>query len=913
MPFKGKTFFFTTLFTVCSQCAFANFDPSLVVYDELGDDICRSGYRPVSKIEAETYKSKLVAQMGKWQITGLENNWVITGSGYKGDIKESTSSNTFCYPMDSAEETAEYSIFNHALSGKHYRVEGDEIILDSATDFPMSSTHYADGIYLIDKGHGWIRGEEDFIDKAIGLNGTEVAIQTSKTIASGHSVMVSAGIGFKTSIVEAMITQSYGSSWTTSKTISARIHFSAPDEKNIYARVYATHQRFDTIEVRGGKVVTHGISYRPTGVIGKQAYFDKGQYFDEANILENNGPRRATDPLLKTDIKSVHYLVNENGISTDPIDMKVISKELPEDLIQRIFRLSDSADSVSGSVPIDSFSVITDNSIKNNTIVQDGFYSIDYGDNWLAPDDKGVIYTMIASENAKSRYTESVTATYTQTVRTTLSGKLTVGVLQAALSATYGHHWSESRTVRVESAITTPEANNTFTKIYSNNKRIDIIEIRNGQLVAQTSTFIPEGFTAVPTHYIPVLGLDQNENYSHDSRYVLGIPYTDGAGYISRADNYVRFNAGSVGHYQEAITNQVILDGRNGPYDFLIEFQVPSTGVYDFGYYNIVKPVIFAEQYYGWYGNYEIWENSPSSVDLGSKIYAKEFTKSIMKESDFVKYSDSQGFDFKSGYNRGIAARELPLEAGKKYTFLIKGFIHSTWTQPGVLTKLTARLLSSYVNYKEVHFDTNGGSSIDVMSVINNRTLFEIPRPLKEGYIFEGWYFDENLEQAFIPGISLINTKDSYVYLHAKWISDTTEEPPTTVIENNVLDVIDTDPSQIGYVSHSNDWLITHNNAQAGSGTLAKSNSNGSTMSFVFYGDGGSIELYGRKDIGHGDISIYVNGRYSTSVSTNQQYGYSNKTLLYKTPKLPAGTNEIKLVVTSSSRDVEIDYARRVL
>lgn len=912
--FKKGVPFFITLLATYSQCVYANFEPNLIVYDELGEDACRIGYRPVSKTEAEAHRDSLVSQMGMWQITGLKGNWVIAGSGYEGHIKESTSSNTFCHPVNNAEQIAQYSAFNQALSGKHYLVENGDVILDSASDFSINSAYYTDGVYLIDKGHGWIRGEEDFIEKAIGLNGTEVAIETSKTIASGHSILISAGIGLKTSVVEAMITQSYGASWTASKTITARIHFNAPDDKNVYARVYATHQRFDTIEIRKGQVVTHSISYRPTGVIGKQAYFAQGQYFDEEKILENNGPRRATEPHVNVDARSIHYAVDENGLLADPIDMNLTSKDLPEGLIQNIYQLNDSADSIQSSIPVDDFGVNPDNSLKNSAVVEDGFYSIDYGSNWLAPDDQGVIYTMLASENAKSRYAESVTATYTQTVKTTLSGKVTIGILQAALNATYGYDWSKAKTVRVESAISTPETNNTFTKIYSNNKRIDIIEIKNGRLIAQTSTFIPEGFTAVPTHYIPELGFDQSENYSHEGRYVLGIPHAVGAGYISRSDNYVNFNAGFVGHYQDAITQQVILDGRNGTYDLLIKFQVPSTGIYDLGYYNIVKPVIFSELYYGWYGNYEIWENSPIRSDLGSKIYIKEFPKTIMKEREFVEYSNSQGFEFKSGYNRGIAAREIPFEAGKTYTFLIKGFIHSSWTQPAVLTKLTARLLSSYVDYKEVHFDTNGGTDITDMRVVNKRTLFDIPRSTKEGYVFGGWFFDEELVQAFIPGISLIDTKDSHAYLYAKWVSETPEEtiPPTMDTDKNITDVVETDQRQESYVVNSGDWVIISNSEQADSGTLATNSSYGSTMSFVFNGDGGSIELYGRKDIGHGDIAIYVNDHYEGPVSTNQQNGSSNKTLLYKTSKLPEGKNEIKLVLTSSYRDVEIDYAKIV-
>ena len=73
-------------------------DPDQIVFDRLGEDVCRSGYRPLDRYEAEEQKSALVARMGRWQITGLKGNWVIMGSGYKGEIKQESNESTFCYP-----------------------------------------------------------------------------------------------------------------------------------------------------------------------------------------------------------------------------------------------------------------------------------------------------------------------------------------------------------------------------------------------------------------------------------------------------------------------------------------------------------------------------------------------------------------------------------------------------------------------------------------------------------------------------------------------------------------------------------------------------------------------------------------------------------------------------------------------
>ncbi|MCW0469214.1 hypothetical protein OH492_09685 [Vibrio chagasii] len=40
--------------------------------DNLGDDVCRSGYRPLDRFEAEEHKNSLLPRMGTWDIVGLK-------------------------------------------------------------------------------------------------------------------------------------------------------------------------------------------------------------------------------------------------------------------------------------------------------------------------------------------------------------------------------------------------------------------------------------------------------------------------------------------------------------------------------------------------------------------------------------------------------------------------------------------------------------------------------------------------------------------------------------------------------------------------------------------------------------------------------------------------------------------------
>lgn len=70
-----------------------------MVLDQLGDDVCRSDYRPITNIEAEQNRDYLISKMGRWQISGLKDNWVIMGSGYNGEIKQDyPNPTTWCHP-----------------------------------------------------------------------------------------------------------------------------------------------------------------------------------------------------------------------------------------------------------------------------------------------------------------------------------------------------------------------------------------------------------------------------------------------------------------------------------------------------------------------------------------------------------------------------------------------------------------------------------------------------------------------------------------------------------------------------------------------------------------------------------------------------------------------------------------------
>lgn len=66
-----------------------------------------------------------------------------------------------------------------------------------------------------------------------------------------------------------------------------------------------------------------------------------------------------------------------------------------------------------------------------------------------------------------------------------------------------------------------------------------------------------------------------------------------------------------------------------------------------------------------------------------------------------------------------------------------------------------------------VTFNMDGGSSVEPQKVMYGEYLEEPPTPVKEGYIFGGWYLDEACTK---PWNFSENTVSGSMDLYAKWI-----------------------------------------------------------------------------------------------------------------------------------------------
>jgi uncharacterized repeat protein (TIGR02543 family) len=118
--------------------------------------------------------------------------------------------------------------------------------------------------------------------------------------------------------------------------------------------------------------------------------------------------------------------------------------------------------------------------------------------------------------------------------------------------------------------------------------------------------------------------------------------------------------------------------------------------------------------------------------------------------------------------------------------------------------------MKEVLNFKTVSFNTNGGSYIPSQDLIMDETVKRPPDPSKAGFVFSGWYTDnDTFELLWDFDVA----PDSYMTLHAKWDMSVpvvniftvtfdsdggSEVSPITVESGSIIDK-PTDPTKTGY------------------------------------------------------------------------------------------------------------------
>ena len=139
--------------------------------------------------------------------------------------------------------------------------------------------------------------------------------------------------------------------------------------------------------------------------------------------------------------------------------------------------------------------------------------------------------------------------------------------------------------------------------------------------------------------------------------------------------------------------------------------------------------------------------------------------------------------------------------------------------------------LSLYSKYGEVHynvvtFNSNGGSAVASQEVEDGEKAVKPTAPTKDGYSFDGWYSDEELETPY----NFNSIPDSNFTLYAKWTLVAIQDNGVFVKVTRTSDVVD------------GKYLIVYNdsdkqNAKAFNGVLDNLDATPNTVSVTFDGD----------------------------------------------------------------------------
>ncbi len=167
-------------------------------------------------------------------------------------------------------------------------------------------------------------------------------------------------------------------------------------------------------------------------------------------------------------------------------------------------------------------------------------------------------------------------------------------------------------------------------------------------------------------------------------------------------------------------------------------------------------------------GFYTVNPDGSKSVDL-SKVISPTLINVFAKEKH-------PSFD--------ATTNILTIPAGEKQTILQAGK-----DDHGKPTKWTFYTELTKVDDRTVKFNTMGGSIVEDQIVANGSQATEPTVPTKEGYIFKGWYLDEEFSKPYDFAASV--TED--ITLYAKWEQgEVTNTPPVINAEDITLTVGDT-------------------------------------------------------------------------------------------------------------------------
>jgi len=178
--------------------------------------------------------------------------------------------------------------------------------------------------------------------------------------------------------------------------------------------------------------------------------------------------------------------------------------------------------------------------------------------------------------------------------------------------------------------------------------------------------------------------------------------------------------------------------------------------------------------------NYEFqhWFDLDNNVVFSNNLYitAQDVDQDYNLEARYLEIFDIT-FDTQGGdpINSDTAldgeAYALPIPTREGYIFLGWNDSNDTLPRPIIQSPYTitedVTFIANWVEVIEITFNSNGGSAVASQSVSAGGVITQPAIPSKFGYIFDGWFTDN---QTFANEYDFNSSVNSAFTLHAKWI-----------------------------------------------------------------------------------------------------------------------------------------------
>lgn len=167
-----------------------------------------------------------------------------------------------------------------------------------------NSLNLQDGTYLIDRGDGWVLGNDSsFVESQIASAGESTKLMKGKTLGTITNIMVGSSIGIGLESVKLAVEAAYGHSIVKEDNLVAGFNLTAPITENVYAKTYITFKRYDMIEIRNRSIYGYTSTYEPNGTWLKYTGFTDSKQIDQ-NALKEKVNRSVLNEPEQIDIKS---------------------------------------------------------------------------------------------------------------------------------------------------------------------------------------------------------------------------------------------------------------------------------------------------------------------------------------------------------------------------------------------------------------------------------------------------------------------------------------------------------------------------------------------------------------------------------------------------------------------------------